>query len=392
MTFQYSNKANAMRPSIIRGLLKQMADPTLISFAGGNPDADAFPTQEIRAISDTLLKDEPAATLQYSITEGYTPLIAAGKTYLSKEFDIIHENDSVIVCSGSQQIMDLFARLVCNEGDVVAVEDPAFLGALNCFRAYGAQLRSVPIEPDGPNLEALEAVLTQNPKPRFFYTIPNFQNPTGAVCSLEKRRAIYDLCTKHGVPIFEDNPYGELRFEGEAIAPIKSFDTENAVVYAASLSKILSPGMRVAFCVGQAELLGKMVMAKQGSDVHTNLWSQRVCERFFTQCDVDAHLSRVRDIYQSKAEFMMQELDNRLGGRVSYWAPKGGMFLWASLPNGVDTAKFVQTCLDQKLAIVPGSAFFVDDTAPSQTLRLNFSTPTKQQITQGVSIMQTVLG
>ncbi len=388
MTFHLSNKAKAMRPSIIRGLLKQMADPTLISFAGGNPDANAFPSEEIRAISDKLLKDEPAATLQYSVTEGYTPLIEAGKAYLSREFDIIGENDSLIVCSGSQQIMDLFARLVCDEGDVVATDDPAFLGALNSFRAYGVNLRAVPIEEDGPNLDALEKALSQNPKPRFYYTIPNFQNPTGAVCSLEKRRAIYDLCTKHGVPILEDNPYGELRFEGESLPPIKSFDTENAVVYAASLSKILSPGMRVAFCVGQSELLSKMVMAKQGNDVHTNLWGQRVCERFLTEYNLDEHLARIRGIYQKKAELMMQELDKNLGDRLCYWRPKGGMFLWASLPQEVDTATFVGKCLEKKLAIVPGSAFFVNEFAKSQTLRLNFSTPTAEQIQIGAKVMR----
>ncbi len=388
MTFHYSHKAEAMRPSIIRGLLKQMADPTLISFAGGNPDTNAFPQEEIRAISDKLLKDEPAATLQYSITEGYTPLIEVGKKYLSREFDIIKQGDSVIVCSGSQQVMDLFARLVCDEGDVVAVEDPAFLGALNSFRAYGVTLRGVTVEEDGVNLEALEAALSKNPKPRFFYTIPNFQNPTGSVCSLEKRRNIYDLCTRYGVPILEDNPYGELRFEGEGLPPIKSFDTENAVVYAASLSKILSPGMRVAFCVGQSELLSKMVMAKQGNDVHTNLWGQRVCERFLSQYDIKTHLTRIQEIYRKKAELMMHELDTHLGGRLQYWVPKGGMFLWASLPSDVNTADFVSACLQNKLAIVPGSAFFVDEHAPSQTLRLNFSTPTEEQIRKGVQIMK----
>lgn len=392
MTFHYSHKADAMRPSIIRGLLKQMADPSLISFAGGNPDADAFPAEEIRAISDELLSGEAAATLQYSITEGYPPLIEAGKAYLNRQWRVVGENDSVVITAGSQQAMDLFARLVCDEGDLVAVDDPAFLGALNSFRAYGVRLAGVPVQPDGPDLAALEAMLTGDEKPRFFYTIPNFQNPTGAVTSLAKRKAIYELCTRHGVPILEDNPYGELLIEGEALPPIKSFDTQNAVVYAASMSKILSPGMRVAFCVGESELMGKMVLAKQGNDVHTNLWGQRVCERFLTRCDMDAHLARLRGIYREKAELMASELEKQLGGRLSFWAPKGGMFIWATLPAGVDTAAFVQQCLAKKLAIVPGSAFFVDEAAPCQSIRLNFSTPTKEQIVQGVSIMAEVLG
>ncbi len=392
MTFHTSKKAAAMRPSIIRGLLKQMADPTLISFAGGNPDADSFPAGAIRAISDELLRDEPAATLQYSITEGYPPLIEAGKAYLNREWKVVGEGDSVIITAGSQQVMDLFSRLVCDEGDLVAVDDPAFLGALNSFRAYGVRLAGVPVQPDGPDLAALEAILTGDVKPRFYYTIPNFQNPTGAVTSLEKRKAIYELCTRHGVPILEDNPYGELRIEGEGLPPIKSFDTENAVVYAASMSKILSPGMRVAFCVGESELMGKMVLAKQGNDVHTNLWGQRVCERFLTRYDMEEHLARLRGIYREKALLMTEELKRQLGDKLSFWAPQGGMFIWATLPAGVDTPAFVQRCLAKKLAIVPGSAFFVDEAAPCQSVRLNFSTPTKQQIVQGVSIMAEVLG
>ncbi|MDL2254040.1 PLP-dependent aminotransferase family protein [Ruminococcaceae bacterium OttesenSCG-928-I18] len=391
MTFHYSKKAASMRPSIIRGLLKQMADPSLISFAGGNPDPGAFPVEQIRAISDELLRDEASATLQYSITEGYPPLIEAGKGYLNREWDVVGEGDGVIITAGSQQVMDLFSRLVCDEGDLVAVDDPAFLGALNSFRAYGVRLAGVPLQPDGPDLAALEAILAGDEKPRFFYTIPNFQNPTGAVTSLEKRKAVYALCTKHGVPILEDNPYGELRIEGEGLPPIKSFDRENAVVYAVSMSKVLSPGMRVAFCVGQQALLSQMVMAKQGNDVHTNLWGQRVCERFLTRCDVDAHLARLRGIYREKALLMADEMERHLHGKIHFERPKGGMFLWATLQDGIDVGTFVQKCLENKLAIVPGSAFFVDESAPCQSVRLNFSTPTKQQIVQGVSIMEQVL-
>ncbi len=391
MTFHYSHKADAMRPSIIRGLLKQMADPSLISFAGGNPDADAFPAEEIRAISDELLSGEAAATLQYSITEGYPPLIEAGRAYLNRQWPIVGEGDGLIISAGSQQVMDFMARLLCNEGDLVATEDPAFLGALNSFRAYGVQLAGVPIQPDGPDLAALEAILSANPKPRFFYTIPNFQNPTGAVCSLTKRKAVYELCVKHGVPILEDNPYGELRVAGEALPPIKSFDTQNAVVYAASMSKILSPGMRVAFCAGQSELLNKMVLAKQGNDVHTNLWGQRICERFLTSCDMEAHLARLRGIYREKALLMAGEMEKKLSGSIRFEPPQGGMFIWATLPDGVDTPAFVQRCLENRLAIVPGSAFYVDEAAPCQSVRLNFSAPSKLQIVEGVAIMAKVL-
>ncbi|MGD9559248.1 MAG: PLP-dependent aminotransferase family protein [Oscillospiraceae bacterium] len=392
MQYHYSDKVQAMRPSIIRELLKQTADPSLISFAGGNPAAEAFPAKEIREISDKLLSGQPAATLQYSITEGYPPLIEAGKAYLSGQWDIMKPDDALIITSGSQQVMDFMAKLLCNEGDVVATEDPAFLGALNAFRSHGAQLVGVEMEADGVNLAALGAVLSATPKPRFFYTIPNFQNPTGVTTSLEKRKAIYQLCTAHGVPILEDNPYGELRFAGEEVPPIKAFDTEGAVVYAASMSKIFAPGLRVAFCAGPKELLGKMTVAKQGNDVHTNLWSQRVIDCFFRSYNIDDHITRLRGVYREKARRMMDDIDRMLGDRVRYIPAEGGMFVWVTLPNGVDMQDFVKRCLARRLALVPGNAFLVDESAPCQSVRANFSSPSLEAIDEGVGIMAAVLG
>ncbi|MFV0413284.1 MAG: PLP-dependent aminotransferase family protein [Oscillospiraceae bacterium] len=392
MEFQYSDRVTNMKPSIIRALLKQMANSELISFAGGNPAADAFPVEEIRRISDELLRDDPVATLQYSITEGYTPLRQAGEAYLNATWPVKKEGDELIITSGSQQIMDFLVKLLCNEGDVVATEDPAFLGALNSFRSFGVNLVGVPMEADGVNLARLEQVFGQKPKPKFFYTIPNFQNPTGITTSADKRRGIYQLAVKYGVLVLEDNPYGELRISGQELAPIKALDTEGVVVYAASLSKILAPGMRVAFCAGPEELVNKLVVAKQTNDVHTNVWAQRVCERFLTTCDMQAHIQRLRGIYRAKANQMLSEIERLMPGKLRYVTPEGGMFLWPSLPQGVNTPEFVQKCLDEKLAVVPGSAFFVNDAAPCQSIRLNFSTPTPAQIEKGVAIMAKVLG
>ncbi len=391
MTYQYSDNVKNMRPSIIRELLKQMSDPDLISFAGGNPDSDAFPLEQIQTLSERLLREDPMGVLQYSITEGYPGLIESGTDYLNTDFDVVREEDSVIITSGSQQIMDLLTRLLCNPGDVVASDDPAFLGAINCFRGHGCDVVSVPLQEDGPDLEALEAVLSATPKPKFFYTIPNFQNPTGVTQSLEKRKAIYALCLQYNVPILEDNPYGELLIHSDAVPPIKSFDTEGIVVYAASMSKVFAPGMRVAFCVAPKEVNGKMVTAKQSSDVHTNLWSQRVCDSFLRECDMGEHLVRLRGIYTEKADFMCDQFDAKLAGRIHYQRPQGGMFIWPQLPDGADMEDFVQRCLDKKLAVVPGNAFYVDDSEPCRYFRANFSTPSLEQIEAGVDIIDTVL-
>ena len=391
MDFHYSDKVLGMRPSIIRELLKQMSDPGLISFAGGNPAADSFPVADIRAFSDKLLETDPVGMLQYSVTEGYGPLREACRDFANRKWPVVKKSDEVIITSGSQQVIEFMAKLLCNEGDVVAVEEPAFLGAYNSMRSFGAVLRGVPLQPDGVDLEALEAAFAAEPKPKFFYCIPNFQNPTGYTTSAAKRKAIYELAVKYGVPVLEDDPYGALRISGEDVPPIKHFDETGTVVYAGSFSKILCPGMRLAYCAGQPEFITKMVTAKQGSDVHTNVWAQRVCERMLRETDMNAHIARLQAIYREKADHMMAQLDEKLSGAVSYVRPEGGMFIWAKLPGEMGAGEFARRCLEKKLAVVPGSAFYTDSAVDRPFVRLNFSTPTKEQIDRGVAVMAEVL-
>lgn len=393
MEFEYSKRFSGMKPSIIREILKQMNDPELISFAGGNPAADSFPIEAIRKYSAELLEQEPVAALQYSISEGHPAMRQAARDFANRECLVAKDSDDVIITSGSQQIIDFLSKMLCNEGDVVAVEEPAFLGAYNAMASYGAKLVGVPLQPDGVDLKALETVFAAAEKPRFFYCIPNFQNPTGYCTSLEKRKAIYALAVKYGVPVLEDDPYGQLRISGEALPPIKHFDTEGAVIYAASFSKMFCPGLRLAYCVGAPDLLAKMTVAKQVNDVHTNIFAQRICEKVLTGIDMDAHLQRLQSIYREKALCMMEQMDERLAGKITYIKPEGGMFIWATLPDGVDANAFVQGCLAKKLAVVPGSAFFTNpaEVQHCNSVRLNFSTPTKTQIVQGVAIMADVL-
>ncbi len=390
MDYHISDKMRGMKPSVIREILKQMSDPTLISFAGGNPAADSFPARDIAAFSDRWLREAPAAVLQYSVSEGVPSVRDAVRSFANRRETVAKENDVILMMSGSQQIIDFAAKCLCNEGDVVAVEDPAFLGAFNSFRSNGAKLVGVPMEADGVDLAALEAVFSAPEKPRFFYCIPNFQNPTGRTMSLAKRRAVYELSVRCGVPILEDDPYGELRIAGEPVPSIKSMDTDGAVIYAGSFSKILCPGMRLAYCVVDKALAGSFVVAKQCADVHTNVWAQLVCEAMLTKTDMDAHICEIRALYASKARHMMEKLDE-LCPEISYIPPEGGMFLWATLPDGVDMPAFVQTCLSKKLALVPGNAFAVDDTLPCQSFRMNFSTPTAEQIDKGIAIMAETL-
>ena len=287
-------------------------------------------------------------------------------------------------------MLDLATKCLCNEGDTIAVEDPAFLGAYNTFRSYGAKLAGVPMEEDGVSLAALEAVFAAPEKPRFFYCIPNFQNPTGKTMSLVKRRGVLALARKYGVPVLEDDPYGELRFAGAPVPSIKSLDEGNSVIYAASFSKILCPGMRLAFCACDEKLARSMVVAKQGSDVHTNVWAQRVCAELLRTMDMDAHICAVSAMYGRKAALMAQLLREKCP-QIAFEAPQGGMFLWAVLPQAVRVPEFVQACLEHRLAVIPGSAFYVDGEAPCQDIRLNFSTPSEDAIRRGVDIMAQVL-
>ena len=391
MEFRYSDKVLGMRPSIIRELLKQMSDPSLISFAGGNPAADSFPVADIRAFSDQLLETDPVGMLQYSVTEGCGPLREACRAFANRKWPVVKQSDEVIITSGSQQAIEFMAKLLCNEGDVVAVEEPAFLGAYNSIRSFGAVLRGVPLQPDGVDLDALEAAFAAGPRPKFFYCIPNFQNPTGCTTSEEKRKAIYELAVKYDVPVLEDDPYGALRISGEDVPPIKYFDECGAVVYAGSFSKILCPGMRLAYCAGQGDFIARMVTAKQGSDVHTNVWAQRVCERMLRETDMNAHIARLQALYREKAGCMMAQLDERLSGAVAYVRPEGGMFIWAKLTGEMGAGEFARRCLEKKLAVVPGSAFYTDSAVDRPFVRLNFSTPTKEQIDRGVAVMAEVL-
>ena len=390
MEFKISDKMRNMKPSIIREILKQMSDPTLISFAGGNPAADSFPAEDIARFSDELLRQDPVAALQYSVSEGVPSVREAVRAFANRRERVAKENDGVLITSGSQQILDFAAKCLCNEGDVVAVENPAFLGAFNAFRSSGARLAGVPMEDDGVNLAALEAVFAAPEKPRFFYCIPNFQNPTGKTMSVAKRRGVLALAQKYGVPVLEDDPYGELRFAGAPVPSIKSMDEGNSVIYAASFSKILCPGMRLAFCACDEKLARSMVVAKQGSDVHTNVWAQRVCAELLRTMDMDAHIRAVSAMYGRKAALMAQLLREKCP-QIAFEAPQGGMFLWAKLPQAVRVPEFVQACLERRLAVIPGSAFYVDGEAPCQGVRLNFSTPSEDAIRRGVDIMAQVL-
>ena len=254
MEYKFSNRVQSLKPSAIREIFKYAADPEVISLSAGNPSPEAFPTKAIEEITASILEKNPIAALQYSITEGYAPLRETLKDYMKKTHNVGREFDELVVTSGAQQVMDLTTKSLCNAGDVVICEAPSFIGSLNSFRSYGVRLRGVPMDDDGMNLEALETALREEPNAKFIYTIPNFQNPSGITMSLEKRKKVYELAKRYGVLILEDNPYGDLRIEGEDLPCIKSFDEDGLVMYAGTFSKVLAPGIRVGYCIGPSAM------------------------------------------------------------------------------------------------------------------------------------------
>lgn len=387
MDYTFSDKISSLQPSAIREILKATADPAIIPLAAGNPAPDAFPVEEVQKISAEILAEEPITALQYGVTEGYQPLRDELKSWLARREKIGRDFDDLLVVSGATQIMDLTTKVLCNEGDTVICEEPSFIGSLNCFRSYGCKLKGVPVEADGMDVDALEEALKTNENAKFIYTIPNFQNPAGATMSLAKRKRLYELAVKYNKIILEDNPYGDLRVAGEPLPTIKSMDTEGIVIYAGSFSKILSPGLRVAYCVGPKPILAKMTVGKQASDVHTPCLNQMIVYRWLRDYDVEAHIKKIQGIYRKKLNLMCDCIDKELGDFVEYVRPEGGLFIWCKLPDDVDMLDFVQRAVKKKVAVVPGNAFLMNDTDKTQYIRLNFSTPSDEKIAAGIKLL-----
>ncbi len=387
MEYQISNKLASLKPSAIREIFKSLTDPTIISFAAGNPSPLSFPVEEMAEITADIFKNNSTAALQYSVTEGYPPLRAAVAQRIKTKFNIGTDNDELIITTGGQQGIELLCKVMCNEGDAVICEEPSFIGALNAFRSNGAKPVGVPLRDDGIDTTVLEEKLRTTPNVKLMYLIPTFQNPAGITSTLENRKKVYALAKKYGVVILEDNPYGELRFAGEDVPTYKSFDTEGLVVYCSSFSKILSAGMRIGFVTGPKEIISKMVVAKQVEDVHTNIMFQMICHKYMTEHDLDGHIEKIRALYRQKCNLMLTELDKNLPKCVKFTRPEGGLFIWCTLPNGTDSSEFIKKALERKVAVVPGSAFICDENGTSDSFRLNYSMPSDEDIVRGVKVL-----
>jgi len=380
----YADRVKPMKGSAIREMFKRMADPEIISLAGGNPASELFPGDELSKIAGKILMTNPTGALQYGTTDG-VPAMKECAIKRAEKAGAYSDGDSVIIMTGANQGIDLTAKALINKGDKIIVESPSFIGSLNAFRTYETELVGVSVEDDGMNMEELEVALKNNDNVKLIYTIPTFQNPTGVTMSLEKRKRLIELANKYDVLVLEDNPYGDLRFSGEDVATLKSLDTEGRVIYAGSFSKILSPGMRLGYIIGPEELVAKIEILKQVNDVHTPVLTQLMCVEFMKKYNIDKYIDKNRELYGKKCAVMLEAMEKYFPkGKVRWTVPDGGIFLWCECIGIEDISPVVEKALEKKVAIVPGSNFAIDMKKPSNKFRLNYSSATPEKIEEGV--------
>jgi len=379
-----------LQASDIRELLKVTAHPDIISFAGGLPTPELFPVEELRLISDEILASEGARVLQYSTTEGDPTLRAAIAQRMREKRWTPVEPDQIQITSGSQQGLDLTGKLFLDPGDVVLCESPTYLGALQAFAAYEPRFVEVATDDDGMLLDDLEQRLASLDRVKLLYVVPDFQNPSGRCWALERRRGLLELARRFDVVVVEDCPYGELRFAGEPIPPLKAFDEDQRVVYLGTFSKVLCPGLRIGWLAASRGLVARYVLAKQGTDLHTSTLSQRQIACYLRRYDLDAAIQRLRDTYRLRRDVMVRTLDRVIPPGVRFTRPDGGLFLWLELPEGLNGSVLLERCLAAQVALVPGGAFFPSG-GHENTARLCFATMTSERIIEGVRRIGRVL-
>jgi 2-aminoadipate transaminase len=388
--YRYAQRTQKMKASAIRELLKITEQPNMISFGGGFPAADVFPVDEFKRACIAVLEHKGADALQYGGTDGYVPLremIARHTSAIGINVDI----DNILITSGSQQALDLLGKIFINRGDRILVESPTYLGALQAWNAYGAEYIAVPADENGMQTDRLEEALRIGPK--FIYVLPNFQNPTGTTLPVERRQKLVELADRYGVPIIEDDPYGQLRYEGEHLPAVELIDSRTRlnsdnysgnVIYLSTFSKILAPGIRLAWVIAPKEVIRKLSLAKQGTDLHTSTFNQIVTHEVGQHGFIDRHVTLIQKVYRERRDAMLESLEEHMPEGVTWTRPQGGLFLWVTLPKQFDATEMLSEAINEKVAYVPGE-FFHPDGAGKNTMRLNFSFCNPELINEGIS-------
>jgi 2-aminoadipate transaminase len=394
---RFASRTQRMGSSAIRELLKLTEQPDIISFGGGMPAPDVFPTEEFLEACQRVLRENGPQALQYGPTEGFLPLREMITRHTSR-YGIEVTPDNILITSGSQQALDLLGKILINRGDRILVESPTYLGALQAWAPYGAEYVTVPMDENGMVTEALEEALRSGPK--FIYVLPNFQNPTGVTLSMDRRLKLIELADRYGVPIIEDDPYGQLRYEGEHLPSVVVLDSQarnsgdkcygGNVIYLSTFSKTLAPGIRLAWVVAPPQVIRKLTQAKQGADLHTATFNQLVAYEVARGGFLDQHIQLIRKVYRERRDVMLGAMDAYFPPGVDWTHPLGGLFLWGTLPENLDAADALKSALEQKVAFVPGAPFHPIG-GGHNTMRINFSNASNEKIMEGIARLGRVL-
>lgn len=389
MALKFSERMDGIKASEIREILKLTMQPEIISFAGGLPAPELFPIDEMKKVTVHVLNEMGEEALQYSPTEGYLPLRVKIAERMAK-VGIQAGPDDILVTSGSQQGLDFSGKVFLNPDDVVFCESPSYLGAINAFKAYQCQFAEIATDDNGMIMEDLEAKIQATDKAKMIYVIPDFQNPSGRTWSLERREKLLEIASRYNLPIIEDNPYGELRFEGESLPAVKSLDKEGRVIFLGTFSKTFCPGLRIGWVCAEPEALNKYIMVKQGADLQSSSISQRELNMFLDMYNLDEHVEKIKRVYKSRRDLMLYTMGKEFPKEVKYTIPEGGLFTWCELPEHINARELMVKAVEKKVAFVPGGSFFPNG-GHENTMRINYSNMPEDKIIEGIKRLGEVL-
>ncbi len=390
MAIHFSDVATGLHSSEIRELLKLTEQPEMISFAGGLPAPELFPLEEMKTVDERILKEEGRQALQYGPTDGYGMLRRQISDRMNSVYNCKTTAEDILMISGSQQGLDMVGRVFLNKDDIVLMESPSYLGAINAFRLSGPKFIAVPTDEQGMIPEELDKILAAEKRVRMIYVIPDFQNPTGITWTLERRQKFMEIINRYEIPVIEDNPYGELRFEGEILPSLKSLDTKGLVVFLGTFSKIFAPGLRLGWICAAPAILEKCNMLKQAGDLQTSSFAQRQAAFYIDMFDLDAHIQKIKDVYKKRRDVMLRAIKENFPEEVKYTYPEGGLFMWVTLPEYMKAKDLMLECIEKKVAYVPGDSFYPNG-GHYNMFRLNYSNMDEERIELGIKRIAEVI-
>jgi len=385
-----ARRMSDIKASEIREILKITERPDVISFAGGLPAPELFPVEAIKEVNRMVLDSDGAKALQYTTTEGFKPLREWIAHRMNNRLGTSFDCDDVLITHGSQQALDLSGKVFLDEGDVVFCESPTYLAAISAFRAYGCSFIEIPTDDQGMIISELVKQLEKCEKAKLIYVIPDFQNPTGRTWSLERRKQLADISARFGIAVVEDNPYGELRFEGEFLPSVKSFDKAGNILCTGTFSKIFCPGYRIGWIAGDKNIIRQYVLVKQGTDLQCNTIAQMEISKYLELYDIDVHIDKIRDTYRKRRDLSVKTMEEAFPDGVSFTRPQGGLFAWVELPSHINARDVLEKCVEQNVAFVPGGSFFPNG-GKENTFRINFSNMSEERIVEGLKRLGNVL-